>query len=49
MNSPLEREVSAPASWQSKREQLIEGGYCICEGVLSAEMLERVRAASDQL
>ena len=32
--------------WQEKRTQLIDDGYCICEQVLTPEMLERVRLAS---
>lgn len=35
--------------WQASRTQLIEDGYCICEQVLSPEMLSRVRQTSNQL
>ena len=35
--------------WQAKRRQLIEDGYCVCEQVLTPEMLEEVRNMSNKL
>ena len=35
--------------WQEKRTQLIDDGYCLCEQVLDAAMLARVRAVSNRL
>jgi ectoine hydroxylase-related dioxygenase (phytanoyl-CoA dioxygenase family) len=34
---------------RTKRAQLLEDGYCVVERVLSREMLERLRAATDDL
>ncbi|MBV7337144.1 phytanoyl-CoA dioxygenase family protein [Chloroflexi bacterium TSY] len=36
-------------NWQAQKQQLIEDGYCVCENILDAGMLERVRKTSDQL
>ncbi len=36
-------------NWEEKKRQLIEDGYCLCEEILSSEMLERVRASSTSL
>ncbi|MEM7535268.1 MAG: phytanoyl-CoA dioxygenase family protein [Chloroflexota bacterium] len=36
-------------TWQQKKTQLIDDGYCVCEQILDADMLERVRTVSNQL
>lgn len=35
--------------WQQKKTQLIEDGYCVCEEILDATMLDRVRTVSNRL